>query len=160
MPRFLRYDEALAYANGRTRLSREGLVRGLDATPAAADAFLRRMEADGVIGPAEPDGAHPVLGAQRRRWSAPMPAETAPAGMMGEDVARLRAERDAALRRAESAEAAAAARLATLRRMLARELHPDSAASAGTTALQEAYQEIFQRVWPRIEAVLSAEGED
>ncbi|MDO9709129.1 hypothetical protein [Paracraurococcus lichenis] len=172
MPRFLRYEDALAWARGRARLSAEDLVRGLDATPAAAQSFLRRMEAEGVIGPAGPDGVHLAIGERRRRWSAEphpvadRPLADRPLADPWAEVARLRAEAEAAARRAAAAEAQLAgegptrARIATLRRMLARELHPDTAAPAADPALQAAYAEVFKRVWPRIERVLDGEPEE
>lgn len=161
MPRFLRYEDALPWVRGQTRVTADGMMRGLDATPAAAASFLRRLQAEGVVGPAGPDGAHPVLGERRRRWAEAAPAAADPWAELG----RLRAELQAARQRAEAAEARLAtpsARLATLRRRLARELHPDLAAPRGDPAQQAAYAEIFKRLWPRIEAVLDgqAEGEE
>jgi hypothetical protein len=62
---------------------------------------------------------------------------------------------------ARLAEAAApGARIATLRRLLARELHPDTAAPAGDPARQAAHAEVFARVWPRIERILDGEPEE
>jgi hypothetical protein len=157
MPRFLRYEDALAWVRGRTRLTEEELARGLNASPATAATFLRRMEAEGVIGLAGPDGAHPVLGERRRRWSAEPPPVTADPWS---ELARLRTEMEMAARRAEVAEARLAAhaapgeRIAVLRRLLVRELHPDAAAPADDPGLQAAYAEVFKRVWPRIERVL------
>ncbi|NOG72876.1 hypothetical protein [Roseicella sp. DB1501] len=154
MARFLQYEDALAWMQGRTSLTFEGMRRGLDASPTATASFLRRMEADGLIGPAGPDGAHPVLGSRRR--ASLHAAQDEPA-----IAARLRAELQAALQRAERAEARLAAltapqaRLGTLRRLLARELHPDTAALAEDPARQAAYAEIFKTLWPRIEAVLA-----
>lgn len=163
MPRFLRYEDALAWVRGRARFVPEELARGLDASPATAGTFLRRMEAEGVVGLAGPDGTHPVLGERRRRWSAepqPMAAGADPWA----EVARLRGEAAAAAHRATIAEAQLAGaapreRMAVLRRMLARELHPDTAAPIGDPALQAAYAEVFKRVWPRIERVLEGEAE-
>jgi predicted nucleic acid-binding Zn-ribbon protein len=77
------------------------------------------------------------------------------------EVAQLRRELDAAMRRAAMAEAkleqirAAEARLGALRRLLAREFHPDTAAPAQEPALQAAYAEIFKRLWPRIDAAFT-----
>ncbi|MFC7473080.1 hypothetical protein ACFQS7_01850 [Dankookia sp. GCM10030260] len=162
MPRFLRYEDALPWVRGQARLTAEGMVRGLDATPTAAASFLRRLEAEGVVGPAGADGAHPVLGERRRRWAEPAPAAADPWA----ECARLRAEAEAATRRAAAAEAQLAAatapreRIAALRRLLARELHPDTAAPAGDPARQAAHAEVFARVWPRIERVLDGEAEE
>ncbi|TDH59613.1 hypothetical protein E2C06_26585, partial [Dankookia rubra] len=96
MPRFLRYEDALPWVRGQARLTAEGMARGLDATPAAAASFLRRLEAEGVVGPAGPDGTHPVLGERRRRWAEAAPASADPWA----EIARLRAEAEAAARRA------------------------------------------------------------
>jgi len=161
MPRFLRYEDALPWVRTQARLTPEGLARGLDATPAAAASFLRRMESEGVVGPAGPDGAHAVLGERRRRWAEAAPASTDPAA----ELARLQAELQAATRRAAAAEArladhaAARDRIALLRRLLARELHPDTAAPVEEPALQGAYAEVFKRLWPRIERVLDGAEE-
>ena len=161
MPRFLRYEDALPWVRGQARLTVDGMARGLDATPAAAASFLRRLEAEGVVGPAGPDGAHPVLGERRRRWAEAAPAPTDPQA----EIARLRGEVEAAMRRAAAAEArlaeraAPSRRIAALRRLLARELHPDTAAPLGDPAQQAAYAEVFKRVWPRIERVLDGEPE-
>ncbi len=162
MPRFLRYEDALPWVRTQARLTPEGLARGLDASPATAASFLRRMEAEGVVGPAGPDGAHPVLGERRRRWAEAIPVAIDPSA----ELARLQAELQAATRRAAAAEArladhaAARERVALLRRLLARELHPDTAAPVDQPALQGAYAELFKRVWPRIERILDgAEAE-
>ena len=162
MPRFLRYEDALPWVRGQARLTAEGMARGLDATPAAAASFLRRLEAEGVVGPAGPDGTHPVLGERRRRWAEAAPAAADPWA----EVAQLRAEAEAAARQAAAAEARLAElaapreRLAALRRLLARELHPDTAAPLGDLAQQAAYAEVFKRVWPRIERVLDGASEE
>ncbi|RAI59359.1 hypothetical protein [Roseicella frigidaeris] len=159
MARFLHYEEALAWAQGQASLTLEGMMRGLDASAAAAASFLRRMEADGLIGPAESDGTHPVLGSRRRRAASQPDREEAAA-------ARLRAELQAALHRAERAEARLAAlaapraQLGSLRRLLARELHPDAAAPTGDAALHAAYTAIFKTLWPRIETLLAGEPAD
>lgn len=161
MPRFLRYEDALPWVRGQARLTAVGMARGLDAAPAAVASILRRLEAEGVIGPAGPDGVHPVLGDRRRRWTDTAPAAADPWA----ELARLRAEVEAAGRRAMTAEARLAAmvapreRFAALRRRLARELHPDTAAPLGDPAQQAAYAEVFKRVWPRIEQVLDGEPE-
>jgi hypothetical protein len=165
MPRFLRYEDALPWVKGQARLTPEGLVRSLDATPTAAASFLRRMEAEGLIGPAGADGAHVVLGERRRRWTEPAPAAADPLA----ELTRLRAELESATRRATLAEGRLAAqaaqvaprdRIALLRRMLARELHPDTAAPVGEPVLQAACAEVFKRVWPRIERVLDGAEEE
>ncbi|WP_431267974.1 hypothetical protein [Dankookia sp. P2] len=162
MPRFLRYEDALPWVRGQVRLTLEGMARGLDATPAAAASFLRRLEAEGVVGPAGPDGAHPVLGERRRRWAEAAPAAADPWA----EIARLRIEAEAAARRAAAAEARLAAlavpreQIAALRRLLARELHPDTAAPLGDPAQQAAFEEVFKRVWPRIERVLDGAPEE
>src|SRR3954469_13686892 len=108
MPRFLRYEDALPWVRGQARLTAEGMARGLDATRAAAASFLRRLEAEGVVGPAEPDGTHPVLGERRRRWAeaAPISADRSanrPADRSTDpwaEVARWRSAAEAAARRA------------------------------------------------------------
>lgn len=161
MPRFLRYEDALAWMRGRTRLSAEDLVRGLNATLPVARSFLQRMESDGLIGPLGPDGACPVLGERRRRWSAEASAASDPWA----ELARFRAELDTQTRRAEAAEAllarhaASRERLAALRHMLAWELHPDTAAPVDDPVLQAGYAELFKRVWPGIEHVLDGADE-
>ena len=170
MPRFLRYEDALPWVRGQARLTVEGMARGLDATPAAAASFLRRMETEGVVGPVGSDGIYPVLGERRRRWSGAVPEPAShPADRVIDpwaEVARLQAEATIAARRAEAAEARVAEqapareRIAVLRRLLARELHPDTAAPVGDPALQSAYAEVFKRVWPRIERVLDGEAEE
>jgi hypothetical protein len=166
MPRFLRYEDALPWVRGQARLTAEGMARGLDATPAAAASFLRRLEAEGVVGPAEPDGAHPVLGERRRRWAEAAPASTDRSADPWAEVARWQAAAEAAVRRAAAAEARLAElaapreRIAALRRLLARELHPDTAAPLGDLAQQAVYAEVFKRVWPRIERVLDGAPEE
>lgn len=158
MPRFVRYEDALASIEGRTRLRCSDLERALDAAPAAAEHFLRRMEAEGVVGPPDADGSYPVLGARRRRWGGPPPIGN-PIQSTPDELDRLRQERDAAVQRAAAAEERLAAALArpprhaVLRRMLARELHPD-AAPAADAAERRAQEDIFKRVWPRIERIL------
>src|SRR3954468_1649286 len=103
MPRFLRYEDALPWVRGQARLTAAGMARGLDATPAAAASFLRRLEAEGVGGPAGPDGAHPVLGERRRRWAEAAPASADRSADRSADpwaeVARWQTAAEAAARR-------------------------------------------------------------
>jgi len=165
MPRFVRYEDALAYARSQARLNAAALVAGLDASPHAAEVLIRQLEAAGVIGPAGPDGLHPAQQERQRRWQGMGSGGHGGGGpgdpQLAAEVARLRAEAATATRRAAQVEAqlaatiAAEARIAALRRVLARELHPDIAAPTGDAALQAAYAEVFKRVWPRIEQALA-----
>jgi hypothetical protein len=179
MSRFVNYEEACAFAARQDRLTVDALVRSLGATPAAAASFLRRLQQDGLIGPAEENGAHPVAGrgGRRRYWGEAQGAKAAPApevriAELEAELARLRLQAEEAdfwRRRALAAEqrqpggpqaseptAVLQGRVDALRRMLAKELHPD-AARLGTD--RAVHAEIFKAVWPRIEAVLRGEPE-
>lgn len=170
MARFVNFEEARHFALRQDRLTAGMLMQGLGATATVAGTLLQRLEREGIVGPVDPQGTHRVLGstAPRRSWS---PAPAGAAGTRGTvadleaELARLRPlaeaaeawrqralEAEAQLGLASASSGDVQARVAALRRMLARELHPDAAPRHGVDRASHA--EIFKTLWPRIEAVL------
>ncbi|MCO6419082.1 hypothetical protein JYK14_23400 [Siccirubricoccus sp. KC 17139] len=170
-PRPPRYAEALVFLAGRERVRLAELARGLGIGPEVADVFLSCLLAEGRIGPRGLDGWWPV-----REAAAEMPArpEAAPApGALARLEAALRQLEAVAMAvgiRARAAEARAAlaerrlaalqrqaraapegeARFQALKRLLARELHPDQPAAPEEQRWREA---LFKRLWPRLEVL-------
>lgn len=171
MARFARYEDALALTERVDLLDATVLMRALDVGEAAAAAFLRRLQEDGVIEPLDGRPGYRVRRGRRRSWSEVRAEAHAapPPGGQGESerlqalarrVQELEFELAGWRRRAleaESALARATPRIDLLRRRLAKLLHPDGA--GGDLAQLSAREELFKSLWPRIEAALrDAEG--
>jgi hypothetical protein len=171
LARFVTFEDAQGFARGQARLTARMLIEVLGANPVAAESFLRRLEDEGLIGPAEPNGEHRVLDGRttRRSWSGAAGAAGSNRGTrlaeLEAEIARLRLQAGESAewrQRALNAEARLAAgaasggghsgRIAALRRMLAKELHPDAALVEGPD--RAVHAEIFKTLWPRIEALL------
>ncbi|MFC7538654.1 hypothetical protein ACFQU2_03265 [Siccirubricoccus deserti] len=160
-----RYLDAVAFARGRARVRLGELAEVLAVDAETADAFLSCLQAEGVIGPRTLSGWWPVL---------PAPEPAAPATLavaaLEAAVERLQRAVEAARQRAEAAQRRALVaerrvtelesrprtltagdeRLTTLKRLLARELHPDQPGSPAERSLREA---LFKRLWPKLEAL-------
>jgi hypothetical protein len=159
-----RYLDAVAFARGRARLRLGELADGLAVDAETADVFLSCLQAEGVVGPRALSGWWPVLPAPE-----PAPATLAVAALETA-VERLQRAVEAARRSAEAAQRRALVaerrvtelesrprttpagdeRLTTLKRLLARELHPDQPGSPAERSLREA---LFKRLWPKLEAL-------
>jgi hypothetical protein len=158
------YLDAVAFARGRARLRLGDLAAGMALDAETADVFLSCMQAEGVVGAREMSGWWPVL-------PAPEPEPTTQAVVALEAAmdrlelaaAAVRLGAETAQRRALLAErrvtelesrprptAAGDERLTTLKRLLARELHPDQPGSPAERGLREA---LFKRLWPKLEAL-------
>jgi hypothetical protein len=162
--RLPRYLDAVDFARGRARLRLCELAAGLALDAETADVFLSCMQAEGVVGAREMSGWWPVL-------PAPEPVATALAvAALDAAVERLQRATEAARQGAEAAQRRALLaerrvaelesrprttlagdeRLTTLKRLLARELHPDQPGTQAERGLREA---LFKRLWPKLEAL-------
>jgi hypothetical protein len=162
--RLPRYLDAVAFARGRARLRLGELAAGLALDAETADVFLSCMQAEGVVGARGLSGWWPVL-------PTPEPAATALAvAALDAAVERLQRAAEAARQGAEAAQRRALLaerrvaelesrprttlagdeRLTALKRLLARELHPDQPGTQAERGLREA---LFKRLWPKLEAL-------
>ena len=98
-----------------------------------ARAYLDRMEREGVVGPMRPTGWRDVIGTQA--WEVPEPRESA-AQTRGNPLIEQRLE--------------------AVRRLIARELHPDT--SPGDEPARAVKEALFKRVWPQMQALLAERG--
>jgi hypothetical protein len=163
-----RYLDAVAFARSRARLRLGDLAAGLALDAETADVFLSCMQAEGVVGAREMSGWWPVLPAPE-----PTPANLATTlalAALEAAVEHLQRAAEAARRGAEAAQRRALVaerrvtelegrpratlagdeRLTTLKRLLARELHPDQPGTPAERGLREA---LFKRLWPKLEAL-------
>jgi hypothetical protein len=159
-----RYLDAVAFARGRARLRLGELAAGLALEAETADVFLSCMQAEGVVGARELGGWWPVLPVP-----GPAPAtlalaaldaaldrlqQAAEATRRGAEAAQRRAlvaeRRVAELENRPRATPAGDERLTMLKRLLARELHPDQPGTPAERGLREA---LFKRLWPKLEAL-------
>lgn len=172
MARFSLYQDALAVVEAAERVSVDSLAQALGVSDLAADDMLRRLEQDGHIGPDDGRGWHrPAQPSGRRRWQQPAfaPSPESRIAQLEVEVARLRhalfdaeAARDLAKSASEKAGAGKTRTMSVtrrrLKRMLARELHPDH--QGQSEAEKAVYSDIFKRSWPRLEAVIAGRDPD
>ncbi len=98
-----------------------------------ARAYLDRMEREGIVGPMRPTGWRDVTDK--------MPGEAPePQGSPTRERGDPRIEQQ----------------LEAVRRLIARELHPDS--SPGDEPARAVKEALFKRVWPRMQALLAERG--
>jgi hypothetical protein len=98
-----------------------------------ACAYLDRMEREGVVGPMRPTGWRDVAGNSAREAPG---AQEVPSQRPGDP--RIERQLDA------------------VRRLIARELHPDS--SPGDEPARAVKEALFKRVWPQMQALLAEGG--
>jgi hypothetical protein len=172
MARFTTYEDAVALVAAVERLSVDSLAEALGVSDLAAEDLLRRLERDGHIGPSDGHGWHqPAQPSGRRRWQQPAfaPSPEARIAQLEMEVARLRhalSDAESARDLARSASDSTAAKKTRtmsvtrrrLKRLLARELHPDH--QGRSDAEKAIYEDIFKRSWPRLEAVIAGRDPD
>jgi hypothetical protein len=98
-----------------------------------ARAYLDRMEREGVVGPMRPTGWRDVAQKLAREMPAPQERPKPPPPKPGDP--RVQQQLDA------------------VRRLIARELHPDS--SPGDEPARVVKEALFKRVWPQMQALLA-----
>ncbi len=164
-PRSARYRDAVALVRGRPRVRLSELTRELRLDPETADIFLSCMQAEAILGARQPDGWWPVLSgaeagpiepelarldqALARLEQAIARGQEHAAGLQDRCVAAERRILEMERRQRAKGDGTAEEQLAAVKRLLARELHPDLPGSAAERALREA---LFKRLWPLLAA--------
>ena len=121
------YQAAVECARAMGRVRQFELAKRLGIDWRLAVAYLARMEREGVVGRMDGRGWFEVIGSPRRSVSdAQSPSRVARPGGMDK-------------------------RFEALRRLIARELHPDI--SGSTDIHDSAKSELFKRIWPQVENI-------
>jgi hypothetical protein len=127
------YEAAVSCVRGMRRVRQFELGARIGADWRLARAYLDRMEREGVVGPMRPTGWRDVAG--QATEAGPRTREP-PVGPQGDP--RIQQQLEA------------------IRRLIARELHPDS--SPGDEPARVVKEVLFKRVWPRMQALLAECG--
>jgi len=127
------YEAAVSCVRGMRRVRQFELGTRIGTDWRLARAYLDRMEREGVVGPMRPTGWREVTGhATEAEPGRPEPA----AGRRPDPEVQRQLE--------------------AVRRLIARELHPDS--SPGDEPARAVKEVLFKRVWPQMQALLAECG--
>ncbi len=127
------YEAAVSCVRSLRRVRQFELGTRIGADWRLARAYLDRMEREGVVGPMRPTGWRDVAGPASRE---------APEGQEAP--------------RATQADPRIEQQLDAIRRLIARELHPNS--SPGDEPARAVKEALFKRVWPQMQALLAERG--
>lgn len=121
------YQAAVECARAMGRVRQFELARRVGIDWRLAAAYLARMKREGVVGRMDARGWFEVIGSPPRVVAAAQPASS--------------------VRRTAGSDK----RFETLRRLIARELHPDAPGVAEADGQVRA--ELFKRIWPEVESI-------
>lgn len=124
------YEAAVSCVLGMRRVRQFELGARIGTDWRLARAYLDRMEREGVVGPMRPTGWRDV--AQKLAREMPEPQHPPPPRPPDPRVQQ---------------------QLDAVRRLIARELHPDS--SPGDERARAVKEALFKRVWPQMQALLA-----
>ena len=127
------YEAAVSCVLGMRRVRQFELGARIGTDWRLARAYLDRMEREGVVGPMRPTGWRDV--AQKLAREMPAPQERPKPLPPKPGDPRVQQQLDA------------------VRRLIARELHPDS--SPGDEPARAVKEALFKRVWPQMQALLA-----
>ena len=168
------YESAVKFAKRRSKIRAIELASELGCGLKEAIGLVKRLEQNGVVGPADSSDWHTYIGdaeeptgagAQKKRRQATKDPQTERIEELEAKIERLQdagrtviAQREEWKERALAAEAktgprasASDTRFARVKRLVALELHPDHSQRQGIDRLVR--EEIFKQLWPQIAAI-------
>ncbi|MBV8590710.1 MAG: hypothetical protein JO212_11765 [Acetobacteraceae bacterium] len=165
MSRTVTYEAAVQHVMGLRRVKHFDLARQLGIHLTAALKLLQRMQQEGIVGPMDLHGwrlvlikPDPFYGSllEEVRRSRELAARAVAEASLWKRRA-LAAQSDSKPRASPPPAASSGAsddRINKIRRLLAKELHPDACDSGGPEARVRA--ELFKKIWPKLESVGAA----